>query len=177
MDPSAKTSVFNEFLVKLEALGFTSEQMWEVVGKDLQRAGVLPSDDYWPAKGAAGGLERGRIKRLVKDTEIAVDGIDMAAYKNKAELWWEDQGDIFLTRVRTALGKSAGVGLTGGRVTAAQSNGEVLSGAEISQTLTSPDFPAFEKTVREGKFTEALAQLNAGTPFANLASRAAMRNA
>ena len=176
MDAAAKTLAFNAFLVKLEALGFTSEQMWEVVGKDLQRAGVLPSDDYWPAKGAAGGLERGRIKRLIKDTEIAVDGIDMteATYKNKADLWWEDQGDIFLTRVRTALGKSAGVGLTGGRVTAAQSNGEVLSSAEISQTLTSPDFPAFEKTVREGKFTEALALLNAGTPFANLALRAAM---
>ena len=77
MDAAAKTLAFNAFLVKLEALGFTSEQMWEVVGKDLQRAGVLPSDDYWPAKGAAGGLERGRIKRLIKDTEIAVDGIDM----------------------------------------------------------------------------------------------------
>ena len=80
----------------------------------------------------------------------------------------------FLTRVRTALGKSASVGLPGGRATTAQSSGEVLNGAEISQTLTSPDFLAFGKTMREGKFTEALALLNASTPFENLVLRAAM---
>ena len=52
---TARTAAFNEFLVELEGLSFTSEQIWEVVGKDLQRARVLPSHDYCPAKGAVGG--------------------------------------------------------------------------------------------------------------------------
>ena len=168
------SAAYQNFHTALNALELTAVELWKPIGQDLSAAGVLTSE-IWPGS-EAGPIHFGRVRTLVRDTEVVIDDIDVtqARYKKKAEDWWMDQGDKLLTRLKAALGVTASAGTADGKVTATQASGEVLVNSEVAQVVNDTDFPAFVKLVNDKNHTAALAMLTATSGFANLAMRAAV---
>ena len=165
---------YTTFLTALNGLEFTVEELWKPLGRDLSNAGVLTTAQ-WPGD-SADAIHYGRVRDLVRQTEVDVSEIDMgqAQYKKKPVDWWMDQGDKLLTALKTKLGMVAAAGTADGKITASQTSGERLYASEVSQVINHAEFIAFEKEVNASHYTEAMAKLNAASDVATLMLRAAI---
>ena len=165
---------YTTFLNSLTALGFTVKQLWKPLGGDLSNAGVLTTAQ-WPGENAD-AIHYGRVRDLVRQTEVDVSDIDVGegTYKNKPVDWWMDQGDKWLTALKAKLGLVASAGTVDGKITASQTSGERLYTSEVAQVVNNAEFTDFEKEVIGGHYTEALAKLNGASDVATLMLRAAI---